>query len=79
MAAMEFTSVRLGAGRLFGIFYLAAWVAALAGLVYFAPLLPRYLSIPAGVALLFLAPDVETIKRLLSGKEDAGADNSKIE
>lgn len=71
--------MRLGAGRLFGIFYLLAWCAALAALVYFAPMLPRYLSIAAGVALLFLAPDVETIKRLLSGKEDAAADNSKFE
>jgi hypothetical protein len=79
MVVMEFASVRLRAGRLFGIFYLLAWCAALAALVYFSPLLPRYLSILTGVALLLLAPDVETIKRLLSEKECAGADDSNVD
>lgn len=62
--------VRLGAGRLFGILYLAAWCGAWAALAYFASEMSRYFSIPAALALLALAPDVQTTVRLLSGKED---------
>lgn len=62
--------MRLGSGRVFGFLYLAAWCAALAGLVWFMADLNRLLAIGIALVLLFLAPDLPTLRRLLSGKDD---------
>ena len=62
--------MRVGAGRLFGVFYLALWCAAFAALILFMADIPRYAAIVWALALLFLAPDFQTVWRLLSGKED---------
>jgi uncharacterized membrane protein YdfJ with MMPL/SSD domain len=63
--------INLGSGRLFGIAYLLAWMAALAVLVYFLPDISRVVSILLSLVLGAVAPDLGMLKRLLSGREDA--------
>lgn len=65
--------IRLGAGRLFGLIYLAAWGSALVALIYFMSVVPRYVAIIWGLVIFLLSPDIKTLKLLLSGKEDESA------
>lgn len=61
--------MKISASRLFGIAYLLVWCASLALLLYFIQTIPKYVSIPIGLILMALAPDLETLRRLLSGED----------
>jgi uncharacterized protein YhhL (DUF1145 family) len=67
--------MRIGSGRVFGLTYLVVWSAALAALLYFASDVHRYVSIGLAILLFAVAPDIATLKNLLSGREDDPADS----
>lgn len=69
--------MKLPSSRLFGATYLMVWCALLALLIYFIPSIPKYASIPLGLLLMLLAPDLETLKRLLSGEDQLRDEDDK--
>jgi hypothetical protein len=58
------------AGRIFALVYLVGWLAALWVLRYFWADVSGVVAIVACVILFAVAPDIQLLKRLLSGKED---------